>query len=62
MSHHSDITGTARHARLFELIRQDNVISENDNIAPRSDTLELADLQQFLTLAEQSLRREDSEV
>ena len=57
MAYPSGRTETARHARLFELIRQDNVIKETDMAKPpRQTTPDLAEMQRFLKRAEQSLR------
>ncbi len=48
-----------RHARLFELIRQDNIVRESIYAAPSKATLDLAQMQRFLKRADRSFDRDN---
>ncbi|MFD1159577.1 hypothetical protein [Roseovarius aestuarii] len=58
MTYSLDRSEPTRHTRLFELIRQDNIINERDSIAPRKRVSDTADMQYFLKQADRSLRPE----
>lgn len=57
-----DPVSKARHARLFELIRQDNVAGGLGRQATRRDALNPADMQRFLKQARQSLKSENNDL
>lgn len=48
-----------RHARLFELIRQDNIVREAKLAAPASPALDLGQMQRFLKRADRSFDRDN---
>lgn len=51
-SHHT--AKAVRYARLFELIRQDNMVQETTEAAPAKSNLNLAQMQRFLKRADKS--------
>ena len=54
MLHPSDHNQPARHARLFELIRQDNTAKLIERAARRTENPDLGDMQRFLKTADRS--------
>ena len=48
-----------RHARLFELIRQDNMVQEAKLAAPAALALDLGQMQRFLKRADRSFDRDN---
>ena len=58
MTYSLDRSEPTRHTRLFELIRQDNIINERDSVAPRKRVSDTAEMQYFLKHADRSLRPE----
>ncbi|WP_306114113.1 MULTISPECIES: hypothetical protein [unclassified Roseovarius] len=50
---------TERHARLFELIRQDNMVQEAKLAAPTTPALDLGQMQRFLKRADRSFGRDN---
>ena len=59
MTHRTEHSDHARHARLFELIRQDNLSAERTLSKPNKSTLGLSETQQFLKQAHSSLAKQD---
>ncbi|MEO3414210.1 hypothetical protein AAFO92_06100 [Roseovarius sp. CAU 1744] len=48
------IASQLRHARLFELIRQDNILRAANRAAPPREDLERSQIQRFLARADRS--------
>lgn len=55
MAHRPTVSEDVRHARLFELIRQENVIAERDDCKPQPSSADMRDMQRFLKQAHLSL-------
>ena len=55
MADRQHISGPARHDRLFELIRQENLIRDRELISPFPTSTNLNEMQNFLKQAHRSL-------
>ena len=54
MAQHQDSTDPIRHTRLFELIRQTNLIDERARVSRQQSAAVMTDIQRFLIQANQS--------
>ena len=59
MAYRQHISDTARHARLFELIRQENLVNSQNHTMLRQKAPSMTQMQQFLKLANQSFAPTD---
>ncbi len=60
MTKHAVFSDTRRHGRLFELIRQDNMVNQKAPNPPEVAELDLAEMQRFLKRANRSFHPDDS--
>ncbi len=59
MTKHAIFSDTLRHGRLFELIRQDNMLKNDAGHPVEADELDLAEMQRFLKRANRSFDLND---